>query len=230
MEQDRTDVGPMEFRSEPFLGREKPSEFHSELFLGREKPSEYCSKPFLPQNSVLNHFSEEKNPRNSVPNHFWMRKTSEFPSEPFLEEKKPRNSVRNHFWKRKNFGILFRIIFGRKKLCKKTTFVSCFVKLHYFAELRSVSFQVSEWTLPKYLESPRMSTLFCRIMKTVPSLFHEIFSELNFNGNLRWYPHWISRHCDVYLHFQSSILWGTPPQPPPRRRWYQPLPPRISWS
>jgi hypothetical protein len=41
----------------------------------------------------------------------------------------------NHFLKRKNFGILFR---KRKKLLKKTTFLSCFVKLHCFAEFRFV--------------------------------------------------------------------------------------------
>jgi hypothetical protein len=40
-----------------------------------------------------------------------------------------------------------------------------------------------EWTLPKYSESHGMSTLFHRITKTVPSLFHEIFLERNFDGN-----------------------------------------------
>jgi hypothetical protein len=84
-----------------------------------------------------------------------MRKTSEFRSKPFLEEKKPWNSVPNHFWNRKNFGIPFRMIFGRektlefhsesfseeKKLWKETTIVSCFVKLNYFAEFRTVPFR-----------------------------------------------------------------------------------------
>jgi hypothetical protein len=59
-------------------------------------PSEF--RPFRgranPQNSVPNYFTEEKNPQNSFPHNFWMRKTSEFHSEPF--------------WKRKNFEIPFR--------------------------------------------------------------------------------------------------------------------------
>jgi hypothetical protein len=99
----------------------------------------------------------------------------------------------NHFRKRKNLGIQFWIIFGREKtsefrsesfseekLWKKTTFVSCFVKLHYFAEFLSVSFRVTEWTLPKYSESHGISTLFRGIMKTVPSLFRGIFSKAKF--------------------------------------------------
>jgi hypothetical protein len=85
---------PSEFCSEPFLGREKPSEFRCELFLGR-------------------------NPRNCIVNHFWIRKTSEFHSEPFLEEKNPRNSILNYFRKRKNLGIPFRIIFKREKKLRK---------------------------------------------------------------------------------------------------------------
>ncbi len=117
-----------EFHSEPFLGREKPSEFHSEPFLGRGTPSEFRSEPFIGREkhriSDLNHFSEEKTPRNSVLNHLWMLKILEIRSESFSEQK--------------NFGIPFRIIFGREKLGKKTTFVSCFVKLQYFAEFRSV--------------------------------------------------------------------------------------------
>jgi hypothetical protein len=119
-----------------------PSEFR--LFQGREKPSEFCSEPFLwrtnPRNSVPNHFFKEKNPRNSISNHFWMIKTSKFRSKPFSEEKKPPISVPNHFRKRKNFRIPFWIIFGREKFQKKTTFVSCFIKLHYFAEFHSVLF------------------------------------------------------------------------------------------
>ncbi len=65
-------------------------------------------------------------------------KTSEFRSKPFSEEKKPQNFVRNHFRKWKNFGIPFRIIFGREKTLKKNDF--CFVKLHYFTE--SVQFRI----------------------------------------------------------------------------------------
>ncbi len=65
----------------------------------------------------------------------------------------------------------------------KTTFVSCFVKLHNFAEFRSVSFRVTEWTLLKYSEPHGMSTLFRGITKTVPSLFRGIFSEQNSDGN-----------------------------------------------
>ncbi len=73
--------------------------------------------------------------------------------------------------------------FSEEKKLGKNTFVSCFVKLHYFAEFRSVSFRVMEWTLPKYSESHGMSTLFRGITKTVPSLFRGIFSERNFDGN-----------------------------------------------
>ncbi len=124
--------------------------------------------PPVPRNSVPNHFSDKKNPWNSVLNHFWTRKTSEFRSKLFpeeekprnsfptiFEEKKPRNSVPNHFWKRKNFGISFRTNFWRRKPSKirskpflgtentrkKTTFFSCFVKRHYFAEFRFVPFR-----------------------------------------------------------------------------------------
>jgi hypothetical protein len=71
----------------------------------------------------------------------WKRKTLGILFRTIFGWEKPRNSVPNHFWKRKNFGIPFRIIFGREKTWKKTTFVSCFVKLHYFAEFRSVLFR-----------------------------------------------------------------------------------------
>jgi hypothetical protein len=143
---------PSEFRL--FRGREKPqsvlNHFSEEKnpwksvpnHFSEQKPQNsvpnYFSEEKIPWNSIPNHFSEEKNPWNSIPNHFWMRKTLEFRSEPFLEEKKPRNYVLNHFLKRKNFGILFRIIFLREKNFLKTTFVSCFVKLHCFAEFRFV--------------------------------------------------------------------------------------------
>jgi hypothetical protein len=75
-------------------------------YLRKRNTSELRSEPFSeeknPRNSVPNHFSEEKNPCHSLPNQFWMRKTSEFCSEPFL--------------KRKNLGIPFRIIFAREKI------------------------------------------------------------------------------------------------------------------
>jgi hypothetical protein len=96
-----------------------------------------------PRNSGSNHFSKEKNPWNSVPNLFWMRKTSEFYSEPFLEEKKPQNSVPFCFFP--SYGM----------------------------------------TVPRHSESNGISTLFCGITKTVPSLFRGIFSERNFDGNPR---------------------------------------------
>jgi hypothetical protein len=104
-----------EFRSEPFLGRENPSEFHSVPFLVREKPLEFRSELFL----------DEKNLGIPFQTIFGREKTSELRSEPFSEEKKLRNSVPNHFRKRKKFP-------------KNTTFVSCFVKLHCFAEFRFV--------------------------------------------------------------------------------------------
>jgi hypothetical protein len=157
-----------EFRSEPFLEREKPSEcraepflrreirleFHSEPFLGREKPLEFCSEPFL----------DEKNPRNSVPNYFRKRKTSEIRSESFSEEKEPWNSVPNHFQKRKNF--------------RKGSFCELLRKTSLFRGIPfcSISFRVTEWTLPKYSESHGISTLFCGIMETVLCLFCGIFS------------------------------------------------------
>jgi hypothetical protein len=68
----------LEFRSGPFLGREKPSELRFKPFLddknlgipfrtilGREKSSEFRSEPV---------FGKE-NSRKSVPNHFWEQKT-----------------------------------------------------------------------------------------------------------------------------------------------------------
>ncbi len=51
------------------------------------------------------------------------RKTSEFRFEPFSEEKK--------------FGIPYRIIFGREKLWKKTTFVRCFVNTYIPTHIRT---------------------------------------------------------------------------------------------
>jgi hypothetical protein len=85
-------------------------------------------------------FRGREKSRNFVPNHF-------------TKEKTPQNSFPNHLWKRINFGIPFRTNSRNRKHSKihskpflgtennkKMTFVSCFVKLHYFAEFHSVSF------------------------------------------------------------------------------------------
>jgi hypothetical protein len=98
----------------PFLQPKNCSDGTDGSFVGilpvsqKRKTSEFRSEPFLeekyPWNSVLNHFLEEKNPWSSIRNHFWMRKTSEFSSEPFSEEK--------------NLGIRFRNIFGIEKTSK----------------------------------------------------------------------------------------------------------------
>jgi hypothetical protein len=98
MEQDRTDVGPLEFRSELFLGREKPSEYCSEPFLGREKSSEFCSEPFLGREKL-----DEEDVGIPFRTIFGREKTSEFRSESFSEEKNLQNSFPNHFRKSKNF-------------------------------------------------------------------------------------------------------------------------------
>ncbi len=106
----------MEFRL--FLQMRKTSEFCSELFFGREKPSE-------------------------------------FPSELFLDLKNLRIPFQTLFRREKNLGTPFRIIFRRektsefrsksfseeKKLGKRAIFVSCFVKLNYFAEFHSIPFR-----------------------------------------------------------------------------------------
>jgi hypothetical protein len=97
-------------------------------------------------------FAEEKN--LGIP--LWTisrtRKTLGLRSEPFLRREKPTEFRSEPFLDEKNSGIPFWAIFRRektsefrsesfpeeKKLGEKTTFVSCFVKLHYFAEFRSV--------------------------------------------------------------------------------------------
>jgi hypothetical protein len=115
-----------------------------------------------------------------------MRKTSEVRSEPFLEVKKPRefhsklfleekklwNSVLNNFWKRKNLG--------KRRLLLAASLNTLFRRIPF----PSVSFRVTEWTLPNNSASHGMSTLFCGITKNFPSLFHRIFSERNFDGLL----------------------------------------------
>ncbi len=106
------------------------------------------------------------------------------------------------FWtisqNRKTLGIPFRTIFRwekpsefrsesfseEKKIRKKTTFVSSFVKLHYFSEFCS------------------MSTLFRRITKTVPSLFRRIFSKQNFDGNPNYY--WTVFFYEYLFHRESK--------------------------
>jgi hypothetical protein len=160
-----------EFRSEQFLGREKPSEFRSEPFLERETPSEFRSEPNLgkrkPSEFPSEPFLERENPSEFRSEQFLDEKTSEFRSEPFSEKK--------------YLGIPFRIIFGREKTWEKTTFSGA--SLNFNISRNPVPFRVMEWTLPKYSESHGMSTLFRGMTKTIPSLFRGIFSERNFDGN-----------------------------------------------
>ncbi len=82
--------------------RRKTSEFRSEPFLGREKqnsiPSHF-SEEKNPRNSVPNHFSEEKNPRNSVPNYSRKRKTLGISFQTIFRREKPRNFDPSHFRK-----------------------------------------------------------------------------------------------------------------------------------
>ncbi len=79
----------------------------------------------------LRTISRKRKPSEFRSEPYWLRITSEFRSEPFSEQKKLQNSVLNYFRK--------------KKLGKKTTFVSCFIKLQYFAEFRSVLFCSELW-------------------------------------------------------------------------------------
>ncbi len=74
-------------------------------------------------------------PWNSFSNHFQKRKL--------------RNSVPNHFWKRKHLKIRSKPFFGTENTRKMTTFVSCFVKLHYFCGIpfRSVRFRTPKLAL-----------------------------------------------------------------------------------
>jgi hypothetical protein len=107
----------------PVLRKRKTSEFHSEPFLGREKPSEFCSEPFLGRETP-----------------------SEFLSEPFIGREKPSEFRSEPFLGRENSSEFRSESFSEeKKLGKKTTFVSCFVKLQYFAEFPSVPFRYELW-------------------------------------------------------------------------------------
>jgi hypothetical protein len=92
-EQDGTDGSSVGIP--PVSQERKTSKFRSKLFLGREKPSEFRYEPFV---------GREK------------------PSEFHFGRKKLRDSVLNHLQMRKKFRILFRIISGRGKLRKKSTF------------------------------------------------------------------------------------------------------------
>jgi hypothetical protein len=151
---------PSEFRSEPFLGREKPLEIRSKPFLN-DKTLEFLSKPTL----------EEK--------------TSEFLSEPFSEEKKNSEFHSEPFSEEKTLENLFQPIFRTENTRKTTTFVSCFVKLHYFRGIpfHFLRLHTTKLVLLMNTEFRGMSTFFRGITKTVPSLFRGIFSERNFHGN-----------------------------------------------
>jgi hypothetical protein len=110
-----------------------------------------------------------------------MRKASEFRSEPFSAEK--------------NLGIPFRIIFGREKKLRNSVPNNFWKRKNYvksrlliaasFAEFRTVSFRVTEWTLPKYLESHGMSSLFRRIKKNCSESIPRNF----FGTKFRWQPY-----------------------------------------
>ena len=58
-------------------------------------------------------------------------------------------------------------------------YLVCSVKLHFFAEFRSVPFRSAELALPRNSEYLGMSTFFRGITETVPSLFRGIHSERN---------------------------------------------------
>jgi hypothetical protein len=117
--QDRTDGSSVGIL--PVSRKRKTSKFRSEPFLGREKPLEFRYKPFS-NDKTLEFLSKP----------FSEKKTLEFRSEPFLEEKKTRNSIPNHFRKRKLLKIHSKPFLGTENTRKMTTFVSCFLKLHYF--------------------------------------------------------------------------------------------------
>ncbi len=163
------------------LAEEKNHGIPFRTIFGREKL--FHSKPFLmikPWNSFPNHFQKRKL-RNSFPDHFQKKKNSEFHSDPFSEEKTLENP--------------FQTIFGTENTRKTMTFVSCFVKLHYFRGIpfRSVRFRTTKLTLSMNTEFRRMSTFFHGITETVPCLFRGFFSERNFDGN----PNCTSI-CEVY--------------------------------
>ncbi len=98
------------------------------------------------------------------------QKLLEFHSEPFLWREKPSEFRSEPFLDEKNLGITFRTFFRREES----------------GDFCSESF-LEEKKLQKYSESHGISTLFWGITKTVPSLFREIFSERNFNGNPNLY-------------------------------------------
>jgi hypothetical protein len=135
-----------------------------------DKTLEFLSEPF-----------QKRKLRNSFPDHFQKKKNSEFHSDPFSEEKTLENP--------------FQTIFGTENTRKTMTFVSCFVKLHYFRGIpfRSVRFRTTKLTLSMNTEFRRMSTFFRGITETVPCLFRGFFSERNFDGN----PNCTSI-CEVY--------------------------------
>ncbi len=134
------------------------SEFR--LFRGRKRPWNFVPNHFSEEkntrNSIPKHFLEEKNPRKSVLNHFSEEKQpSEFRSEPFLDEQNLGIPFRTNFGREKTSGFRSKPILhnrkhsivnskpflGTENTKKENTFVSCFVKVHYFAEFRSISFQ-----------------------------------------------------------------------------------------
>jgi hypothetical protein len=134
---------------------------------------------------------EEKKLRNSVPNLFSKKKTSEFWSESIL-----RNA--------KHSKIHSKPFFGTENTRKKTTFVSSFVKLHYFAEFRSVSFWFTEWSLLKYSESLQNEDFIPRNNENRSESIQRNFLERNFDGNPTHRRVW--RQNILRLDFRM-ILW-----------------------
>jgi hypothetical protein len=87
-EQDGTDGSSIGIP--PVSRKRKTSEFRSKPFLGREKFLEFCSEPFSDKKNLEILFQTilgKEKPRNSVSTIFRREKTSEFNSEPFLEKK-----------------------------------------------------------------------------------------------------------------------------------------------
>jgi hypothetical protein len=122
-EQDETDCSSVEIP--PVSRKRKTSEFRSKPFLGREKLLEFHSEPFsdkknfgIPFQTI---FGREK-PWNSVPTIFGREKNPEFYSEPFSEKKKLQNYVPNHFFEQKTHKNPFHTIFGNRKHSKKDHF------------------------------------------------------------------------------------------------------------
>ncbi len=156
------------------FGREKPSKFHSEQVLGEK----YLEIPFQ---SI---FQREKTSEFYFEPVSGREKTSEFRSKSFSEK--------NNFWipfqpdsrNRKHSKIRSKPFLATENTWKKTPLFSCFVKLFRGVLFRSVQFRTAKVTLPKNTEF-RMSTLFRRITKTVPSLLHGIFSKGNSMATLK---------------------------------------------